>query len=300
MERSDLTFPSGDAECAAWLYRPDGNGQDPTPLVILGHGLGATREMGLDAYARRFVEAGFTALVFDYRGFGDSGGEPRQWLDVKRQLADWQAAIDVAHTLDGIDPARIALFGSSFGGGHVLRAAAADPRVAAVISQCPFTSGLASTLAAGPRSVLKLVPAALHDLVAARLGRPPRRVALVGAPGSAALMTAPDAEPGYRALVPEGVEHDLEVDGRIALHITRQAPGRAAAKVRCPLLFAVCQSDTVAPAGPTLKYAAHAPRGEVRQYPIGHFDIYRGEAFEVAVRHQVEFLTRHLLPGRAS
>jgi hypothetical protein len=63
------------------------------PVVILGHGLGATREMGLDAFAERFAEAGIAALAFTYRHFGDSGGQPRQLLSIKRQLADWDAAI---------------------------------------------------------------------------------------------------------------------------------------------------------------------------------------------------------------
>jgi dienelactone hydrolase len=291
-DRQDLTFRSGADHVAAWLFRPAADGD--VPVVVLGHGLGAVREMGLEAYAERFVEAGFAALVFDYRGFGASGGEPRQWLDVRRQLEDWQAAIDHARTLDGVDPDRVALFGTSFGGGHVIRAAAADTRVAAAVSQCPFTSGPASLRALGLRSAAKVVPTGLHDLVAARTGRPARRVPLVAAPGGRGLMTAPDAMPGYLGLVPPGLDLDAEVDGRIALHVPLEAPGRAAAKVRCPILFAVCDHDSVAPPGPTLRYAAKAPRGEVRRYPVGHFEIYRGEPFERAVADYVEFLQRHL------
>lgn len=289
MNRTDVTFRSGSDDCAAWLFRPSVEG--PTPLVVLGHGLGAVKEMGLEAYAERFVAAGFAALVFDYRGFGASGGEPRQWLDVRRQLADWQAAIDFAHTLP--DVTKVALFGSSFGGGHVIRAAAADPRVAAVISQCPFTDGLASLRALDLRSLVRMTPAILHDAVLGRTGRA-RGVALAGPPGSAALMTAPDAEPGYYGLLPAGLEFDDHVDARIALHVPLNAPGRAAAKVRCPILFGVCETDSVAPAKQTLTWAATAPRGEVKRYPFGHFDIYQGEPFETAVGDYVEFLQRHL------
>ena len=61
-----------------------------------------------------------------------------------------------------------------------------------------------------------------------------------------------------------------------------------------PILFCICDTDAVAPPEIALRYAATAPRGEVKRYPIGHFDIYRGEPFERAVRDQTEFLTRHL------
>lgn len=292
MDESELAIPCHGDTITGILTRPAGDG--PFPLVILGHGLGAVAAMGLAPYAERFDAAGLATLRFDYRGFGRSGGEPRQWLSVKRQLQDWRAVLAHARTLPGIDPNRIALWGSSFGGGHVIRVGT-DPGVAAVVSQCPFTSGTASLRALGARSTLKILPGALYDALAAVLGRPARRVALVGPPGSAALMTAPDAEPGYRALVPAGTTFDDHVDGRIALTIATEAPGRSAGKVTAPILFCVCDTDSVAPPKPTLRLAAKAPRGEIKRYPVGHFDIYRGAAFEVAVADQVEFLTRHLL-----
>ena len=71
-------------------------------------------------------------------------------------------------------------------------------------------------------------------------------------------------------------------------------PGRSARKVNAPILFCICDTDAVAPAETALRYAATAPRGEVKRYPVGHFDIYLGEPFEHAVRDQTEFLVRHL------
>ena len=95
---------------------------------MLGHGLSAVRDQRLPAYAERFAEAGLAALLFDYRHFGASGGEPRQLLDIQRQLEDWRTAIAYARGLDGIE--RVGLFGSSFGGGHALELAAEEPAVA--------------------------------------------------------------------------------------------------------------------------------------------------------------------------
>ena len=94
--RHDVSFTSGEDTCAAWLYLP--TGVTAPPVVILGHGLGATREMRLDAFAERFAQAGIAALAFTYRHFGDSGGQPRQLLSIKRQLTDWDAAIAYVKT----------------------------------------------------------------------------------------------------------------------------------------------------------------------------------------------------------
>lgn len=293
MDRRDITFDSHGVPCAAWLYRPEGS-IGPLPIVVMGHGLGAVKEMGLDAYARRFVVEGWAVLAFDYRHFGASGGEPRQLLDVREQLEDWAAALTFVRGRDDVDPGRIAIWGSSFGGGHVIRVAASDPGVAAAVAQCPFTSGPASLRALGLRSVSGVVPKALADVAGQLAGRPPRRVPLVGAPGSAALMTSPDAEPGYRAIVPPGLDFEDDVAARIGLMIPLHSPGRSAAKVTCPILFSVCDNDSVAPAGPTVRYAAKAPKGVTMRYPIGHFDLYVGEGFERVVTDQVEFLRGHL------
>ena len=289
--RLDVAFPSSGDDCRAWLFMPDA---ERPPLVILGHGLGGIREYGLEPFARRFADAGIAALVFTYRHFGDSGGSPRQLLDIGRQLDDWAAALAYARTLDGIDHDRIALWGTSFGGGHVIEAAARDQRVAAVVSQCPFTDGLAATRAASPRSLARALVPALRDEIARLRRRPPVRVPLVGAHGSAALMTSPDSEVGYRALIPPGAPFENGVSARFLNRVGLYRPGRSARKVTAPILFCICDTDAVAPAQTALRYAATAPRGEVKRYPVGHFDIYLGEPFEAAVADQTEFLTRHL------
>ncbi|MFL0180881.1 MULTISPECIES: alpha/beta hydrolase [unclassified Mycobacterium] len=291
--REDVSFRSGADRISAWLYRPDDAGRDGAPLLVMAHGLGAVRTMRLDAYAERFAAAGYACLVFDYRNFGDSDGAPRQLLDVDMQLADWSAAVDFAHTLAGVDRNRIGLWGTSFGGGHVI-ATAARLRVAAVVAQCPFTDGIASARTIPPLTIARISLLALRDLAAARLGNPPVMVATAGRPGDVALMSTPDSYPGYLKLVPQGQNLRNEVAARIGMKILAYRPGRQAAKVSCPILFCVCDTDSVAPPEPTLRYAAKAPRGTVKRYREGHFDIYVGDAFERAVADQLEFLDRNL------
>lgn len=292
--RHDVSFTSGDATCAAWLYMPVG--VTSPPVVILGHGLGATREMRLDAYAERFAAAGIAAFVFTYRHFGDSGGQPRQLLSIKRQLADWDAAIAHIQGRDDVDGRRVAVWGSSFGGGHSITVAARHPELLAAVSQCPFTDGLASARALGPVASLRLLPVVVRDLVAKLRGGEPVTLPLAGPPGSLALMNAPDALPGYQALIPPGTRFVNAAAARVVPTIALYRPGRSAKKVAMPILFCVSDHDTVTPPEQTLRYASTAPRGEIRTYDAGHFAFYLGEPFEQLVTDQLEFLTRHLQP----
>jgi dienelactone hydrolase len=291
-DRQDVEFLSGSDRISAWLYRPAGDRD--APLLVMAHGLGAVRTMRLDAYAERFSAAGYACLVFDYRNFGDSGGSPRQVLDVGMQLDDWAAAIAYAKTLPGIDSDRIALWGTSFAGGHVIAAAARAPGVAAVVSQCPFTDGIASARVLKPGIFARIAVRAMADLAAALRKKPPVMVPEAGHPGEVALMTTPDAYPGYLRLVPEGSTLRNEVAARFALQLPRYRPGRLAGKVTCPILFCVCTDDSVAPAAPTQRLVARAPRGEIKSYPAGHFDIYVGDAFERVIADQIAFLDTRL------
>ncbi|WP_405165176.1 alpha/beta hydrolase [Nocardia sp. NBC_01499] len=294
--RSDIEFQSDGTTVRGWLHRP--NTEGPAPVVVMAHGLGAVKEMRLDAFAERFAAAGIAVVAFDYRHFGASDGEPRQLLSIARQLADWSAAIDYAVTLDGIDPSRIALFGTSFSGGHVLRVAAQDRRITAVVAQCPFTDGLASAPTVGLRPLLAIAARAVLDLGAAALRRPPVTVPLTGKPGQTALMNTPDAAPGYTALVPPKFAHPNAIAARIGLTLPLYRPGRSLRKIDSPVFLGVCLTDSVAPARRTLRYAAAAgPNVEVHEYPAGHFDIYVSPDFDKVVADETTFLVEHLRPS---
>ena len=295
--RHDVSFSSGGDTCAAWLYLP--TGVTSPPVVVLGHGLGATREMRLDAFAERFAAAGIAALAFTYRHFGDSGGKPRQLLSIKRQLADWDAAIAWVKDRRDVDGNRIAVWGSSFGGGHSITVASRHPELRAAVAQCPFTDGLASALALGPVGSAKVLPLVARDFASMILRRAPVMIPLAGPPGSVALMNAPDALPGYEALVPPQATFRNEVAARFTPTGMAYRPGRAAKKIRFPILFCVSNTDSVTPPAQTLRYARTAPKGEIKRYDAGHFDFYLGEPFEALVCDQVEFLTRQLRPAGA-
>ena len=290
--RLDVTFRSGGVNCAAWLYLPTGT--EPFPTLVMGHGLGGIRQMRLDAFAERFQAAGYACLVFDYRHFGASGGEPRQLLDINRQLQDWEAAIRYARSRPELDGDRIIAWGTSFGGGHAILTAARDHQLAAAIAQCPFTDGFASALTNSPLTTVRLTARAVLDLVNSWRGGDPVYADTAGPAHAAAFMTSPDSTPGYLAIVPEDTPFRNQLAARFALQIVRHRPGRQARNITCPILFCICETDTVAPAGPTRRYAAQAPRGETKLYPDGHFDIYLGNAFERVINDQLAFLNHHV------
>ena len=191
---SEQTFYSEGTACAARVYRPVAQtvGVDvPRPVIVMGHGFGGVRALRLYAYAERFVAAGYMVVVFDYRGFGESDGSPRQLLDVGMQLQDWRAALSFARTLPGADPERLIAWGTSFGGGHVITLAGHSERLAAIIAQVPHVSGPAAVRATGLAPSLRVIRLGIRDQVAALLGRPPVYVDAVGEPGSTAVMTTP-------------------------------------------------------------------------------------------------------------
>ena len=298
-ERADVTFVSAGVDCAAWVYQPGASSladreTGAVPVVVMAHGLSGVREQRLDAYAERFSDAGVGAVVFDYRHFGASSGHPRQLLDVGRQLEDWRNAIAYARSLPWADPDRIALFGSSFSGGHALKIAAADARIAAVVSQCPYTDPLGSAPKLPWSSAIKAGIAGIRDELRALAGKEPFYIPASGRAGEAAMMASPDSNSGMAALTPEGSSWENRVAARIALRINLYRPGPAAARVRCPLLLCACDADTVASAPVARRHISKAPLAEIKNYPFGHFDIYVGEPFEQAVSDQTEFLTRTL------
>lgn len=257
----------------------------------MAHGLGGTREGGLAQYAESFQKAGLHSLVFDYRHFGDSQGEPRQLGSIPRQLQDWQAAVDCARGLPGVE--RLALWGTSFSAGHVLTTASRNPEISAVIAQNPMVDGRAAFLQAarrvGPWMVLKTTALGLLDAVGSLFGRPPLTMPIAALPGQLGFLTAPDSLPGYSALAPVYARN--EVSARTALTTASYRPNTV--DLHCPLLLQVCQNDTVAPVFSALSLGRRL-HAQVETYPIGHFDIYFGEYFEACVKSQIEFLWNHL------
>ena len=141
----------GGTRCAAWLYRP-GRGR----RSVRGDGPRFPRRARAAAgRLRGALRRGRAGRArFRLSPLRRQRGRAAPAAVDRSQLEDWRAAVAHARSLDGIDPKRIALWGTSFSGGHVVATAARDPKIAAVVSQAPFTDG--------PTAILANSPAGMH------------------------------------------------------------------------------------------------------------------------------------------
>jgi pimeloyl-ACP methyl ester carboxylesterase len=297
MAREDVEFGVGKERCAAWLYRP-ADQPGPLPAVILGTGFSCVRDQGLDKFAERFAAAGYLALAFDYRHFGDSDGRPRQLALASRQRDDYRGALAFVRSLPDVDPDRIALWGYSFGGGHVQHLATTEPGIAAAICVAPVVNLLRSLHLIGGVPLLgRMLAAGGRDVSRAVRGADPYLIPAVGPPGSGAVLSSPDSERGLAAMTPAGSTWRNAVCARAAW-----APPylleRRVRRIGCPVLYCITEEDDVNPPALGRRAAASAPDGELRLYPGGHYELGNEAVYAPMVADQIEFLASRLPRAR--
>lgn len=294
--RKDVTFTVDGTSISAWLYLPE-KMSSSVPCIVMANGLGGTKNMALDAYAVRFQEAGMAVLAFDYRYTGKSSGSPRQLIWIPSQLEDYAAAISYVRSLKQINPAKVALWGTSLSGGHVLVTAAKDKNIACVAAQCPLLDGGEAAEAqlhlVGIKHIFKMAGHGQRDLVRSWLGLSPHKIPIVGKPGTIALMADMDAWNAFEELAPDDFVN--EACARIAIRMDKYRPINQLDKIHCPVLLQVCDYDIALPVNVVKKAEERLGQfAQVIHYPIGHFDIYRKGNFEKAVNDQLSFYSKYL------
>lgn len=299
MSYDSVSFQSAGTTCDAWHF-PAANDSLTTaagrPVVVMAHGLGGTKDSGLASFALGLTAAGVDVFAFDYRGFGASGGQPRQVVSLDGQLEDYRAAMAAAAALPGADPHRLVLWGVSLAGGTVFAAAAGRADVAAVIALTPLVDGLAAAKHAmsshRPVSLARASGRGVAGRIAAVRSKPPVLMPLVGRPGTVAALSLDGLYERYTAIA--GPTWRNEIGATITLELGSHRPGRFAKQLTCPLLVQIADFDRSAPPQAAAK-AAFKGRAEVHHYPCDHFDVHvGGDWHEGAIRHQVAFLRRKL------
>lgn len=300
MNRSTVSFDSGGTRCDAWFFPASSgspfDGPAGRPAVVMAHGFAGTKDSGLEPFAQRFADAGLAVFAFDYRGFGASGGQPRQRISLDAQAADYRAAITAAAGSPGVDPDRIIVWGVSQAGGLALIVAADRPDVCAVVSMVPLVNGVAAGRhnypQVGATAMLRSTAAGVGSALSARVGRRPTMMAVVGRPGERAALTASGYLEAYQSIA--GPTWRNEVDASVGLELGSLRADRHADRIAAPVFVQIADFDRAAPPHAAAK-AAFKARAEVRHYPCDHFDVLPGgDWFEPAVRHQLSFLSAHV------
>ncbi|HYA36277.1 MAG TPA: alpha/beta fold hydrolase [Candidatus Binataceae bacterium] len=158
--KKEVTIWSEGTRMAGDLFLPDDlRDGEKRPAILLCHGWAGPKSHLSATYAPYLCKGGFVCLTFDYRGWYESDariatfekqpipdadgfitvrGKPvREMVDPIDQNRDINNALDYLIAEPSVDPDRIGLWGSSFGGGHVIYVAGHDPRIKVVVSQVP-------------------------------------------------------------------------------------------------------------------------------------------------------------------
>ncbi len=297
--RYDINIDIDNTFISAWVYMPL-NTKKPVPCVILSTGFGGTKDVLLEPYAVRFAKNGIAAITYDYRYFGESGGEPRQLFHGKKQQEDLKAVINYARSNKKINGDKIVLWSTSAAGGYGINSASVDEKIAGVIAQCPSLDHSKDDKIIFEREgrgyFLKLFIHAQRDKGRSRFGLSPHYIPIVGRPGTLAFLNAPEAFAGYENIFSESDYFINRLCARSLLIPPGPDPIKTAPKVRCPVLLIICEKDTlVSPDSHKRVAEILKEKVTVIKYPIGHYDLYKGEYFEKAISDQLDFVRKAVI-----
>lgn len=300
VQRNDFEFDSNGDTVRAWYYPARNHtlaGPAGAPAVVLAHGFSLTKDCGLEPYAARFAEAGMHAVVFDYRGWGASDGTPRDVVRLRDQLVDYHAALAATRGLDDVDPARVAVWGTSYSGGTAVVCAAEDGNVAAVVAQVPNLDNLATARFLATRiplvSMIRLGARLARDVAAAALGRKPVYVTSIGRPGDFAAYVSDESMSQVDHIAGPTWNNRVALRDFVRLPLLR--PVNYLGRLPCRIQLHACTRDDLTPSRPTIAAAQRlGDRAELVCYDAGHFGIYVGVDRSRALDSQTTFLTQEL------
>jgi pimeloyl-ACP methyl ester carboxylesterase len=289
-----VTFYSEGVRLSGDIFSPDNvEAASVKPAILLCHGYTGTRNLYLPAIARVMNDAGFVVMTFDYKGWGDSDGSKNR-LDPHGRVADSQAALTILAAEPGVDPNRLGVYGTSYGGATAVWMAAIDPRVACVVSVVGPANG-----GRWMRSVRR--PDEYYDLLARseadRLKRATtgaselvdRSEILFADRASVALGAAERAKhpAAVNTLPMEYVDDTLSFNPEWV--VDRIAPR--------PALFVATDDDRLVP--PEESAALHARAGEPKKLVVlkgyGHYDVYSGDAMKAVMSEAIPWFQQHLV-----
>jgi len=293
--RKDVSFTSKGLRCSGWLYVPDDlKTGEKAPVIVMAHGFTGVKEQILPDFAARFVDAGFATMVFDYRYFGDSEGEPRsQWFPLEL-VEDCRNAITWVCDQPEVDSQRVGIWGASFGGGVVLYVGIYDRRVKAVVSQVPMAPSPEQRRARNPQNWENMSKLLLRDRIARYKTGVVNYMKVVASEGEPCLLPGKEAyeeymairQPNWRNQVTlESLEKMREFDPVSMIHLMSPTA----------LLFIAAEKDSFF-ALDSVK-AIYGKAGEPKAMsvlPTLHFEAYREPWLSKSASAAISWFEKHL------
>ena len=295
--RQDIIFASGKEKCAGWLYVPDESADGAGfPVVIMAHGFSGVKEQGLDAIAQHFCFAGFAVLVFDYRHFGASGGEPRCQLFPHDMVEDYRNAITWVCQQPKVDPERVGLWGTSFSGGLATHTATIDKRVKAVVAQVPGLWNAEGRCAVDPKKWEAIGKLLIKDRISRYETGITKTMPVVAPEGEPCVLPGQESFDFFEATRPEAPNWRNEITFE-SLEKMREFDAVSLIQMLAPaaLLVIAAEKDQLVPLAEVEATFARAlePKRMVVE-PIGHFDVYREPWLSKSAEEAVRWYRRHL------
>jgi fermentation-respiration switch protein FrsA (DUF1100 family) len=297
----EISFASEGITCAGTLYLPaDATGR--LPGLVMGNGFANVRQMYLPAYATAFAAAGLAALTIDYRFLGDSGGKPRQQVLPEAQCDDLRNALTWLSAHPDVDAERIALWGTSFAGGHALRVAAIDRRVAAVIAQVPAIGLWRYFRLNGPATRERFLACALADRLAYVRTGEPRSLAITAEEGTESIL-GPAGLDWHRHNEREHATFHNWIAAHSLDRIVPYDPGAFVEDISpTPMLMILVDADTTTPSEVAREIydRAQHPK-QLTELDGGHYDVYDAQKTrETCIQATTKFLLENLTPPGGS
>lgn len=299
MKKEKITFISENVKCSGVLFTPAEAENNKVPGIVMAHGFSLVKEVFLSSYAERFAKNGMAVMIFDYRNFGESEGEPRQYMDPALQIEDYQNAISWMRSQSFIDAEKIGAWGSSYSGGHVLQLGAIDRRIKAIVSQVPTIRGRIGMEKKMGKENVEAYAKKLSDYRQAQYeGGPVEYIQVVSENGENSAQTHPEAYEWFtqkaKKIAPTW-ENRLTLDS-MEKYMNYYPASNADLISPTPLLMIVAMEDGITPADPAIDVFNHQigePKKLVK-LPKGHFDLYDGETFDRAQKEASEWFSEHL------
>ncbi len=262
--------------------------------VLLCHGYTGVKDLYLPDNARVLNEAGYVAMVFDYKGWGSSEG-PRSRLAPYSRVLDVQAAMTFLSLQPEVDAERIGLYGTSYGGATVTWVGAVDHRARCIVSVVGIGNGTRwmrgvrrpdewfdllersradreKRATFGKSELVERSEILLPDRQSAKLSAQARKLV----PAAAAVSTIPmeyvDDTIGFN---PEWI-------------VDRVSPR--------PILFITTDNDRLVPPEESKQLYAHAkePKKLVVLKGYGHYEVYNEPAFSEVMAATLDWYNQHL------